>query len=95
MEKFNRAVRRHHVARLKNTRKHYWGFGHVIIQDKTWGGEIGTRGRNEMTPKQLGTVIQNPTVCSGGCCGNERKWQGMSLKEACWHALADTEMKDL
>jgi hypothetical protein len=64
MEKFNRAVRRHHIARLKKARRLYWGFHRV---DKYTG---------VMTPAQLGMVVQYPQTCSCLGCGNQRQYVG-------------------
>ena len=55
----NRAIRRHHIARLKNNRKSYWGY------DRRRDGQ--------MDAKQLGKVVQYPTPCSCTMCGNPRK----------------------
>jgi len=57
---FSRAIRRHHYARLKNTRKFYWGrLGHA-----------------DWTPGRLGMVVATPQLCSCLGCGNSRKWLG-------------------
>ena len=53
-----RALRRHHMARLKNVRKHYTHLG-------------GTEGLND---RQVGMVYATPAACSCMMCGNERKW---------------------
>lgn len=73
MQKFNRAVRRHHIARLKDSRKSYWGY------NRTWG-QTGNEG---MSSKQLGKVVQNPQQCSCMGCGNQRKYEGRPLNEQC------------
>lgn len=59
---FNRAERRHHIERLKEARKNYWGFGRPR-----------TIGPDHMTPKQLGQVVQHPQSCSCSGCGNDRR----------------------
>jgi hypothetical protein len=64
---FSRAERRHHVERLKHTRKNYWGYG----------GRAEYK-RVEMGPKQLGRVVQHPQICSCVICGNERRNNGNS-----------------
>lgn len=56
-----RAIRRHHIARLKNTRKHYF----VV---NWWSDEHAAR--------RLGIVVQYPKMCSCHMCGNARKWFG-------------------
>lgn len=78
MEKFNRAVRRHHVARLKVKRKSYWGYG------RTYGAEAPVG----MSPQQLGCVVQNPANCSCAMCGNPRhfgnggtSWSSLTMQE--------------
>lgn len=73
MEKFNRAVRRHHIARLKDKRKFYWGY------NRNWGRS----GIEAMSAQQLGRVVQNPQVCSCTGCGNQRRYEGRPLKEQC------------
>lgn len=70
MEKFNRAVRRHHTARLKAKRKTYWGNGK------------GTKYSPYMTARQLGIVVHTPQICSCGLgCGNARRCYGRTRKE--------------
>lgn len=59
-----RAMRRHHVCRLKAARKGYWGFSRV-------NSNLGP-----MTPRQLGIGVATPQVCSCWGCGNPRKWLG-------------------
>lgn len=69
MEKFNRAVRRHHVKRLKAARKHYWGYPQL----GNYGLHEPPTKREEMNPKQLGKVVQYPQACScAGCCNSRR-----------------------
>lgn len=53
-----RAIRRHHVERLKNKRKHYYGYD----------------SHNPMASCRLGKVVQYPKDCSCTSCGNPRKW---------------------
>jgi hypothetical protein len=70
MEKFNRAVRRHHVARLKHTRRFYWGYG-------TWrhsGNALDEAPRppEAMSAKVKGKLVQTPQLCSCLACGNPR-----------------------
>jgi hypothetical protein len=72
VEKFNRAERRAQTARLKAKRKHYWGYGHAY----------GQEGVSEMSPTQLGRVVQYPQACSCPLgCANARGAYGRSLKE--------------
>ena len=78
MEKFNRAVRRHHIARLKAKRKSYWGFALGY----------GTESPVRMSPRQLGCVVQNPACCSCAMCGNPRRfgkgansWSNLTMQE--------------
>lgn len=74
MEKFNRAVRRHHIDRLKQKRKFYWGY-----RSNNWGREPNA----VMAPDQLGKVVQYPQACSCSGCGNQRKYEGRPHKERC------------
>jgi hypothetical protein len=55
---FDRSERRHHIERLKETRKTYWGYG---------------RRGETMSAAQLGRVIQHPQICSCPACGNPRR----------------------
>ncbi len=74
MDKFSRAVRRHHVERLKQTRKGYWGYDRPR-----------TVGPAEMCAKALGKVVQYPASCSCTMCGNSRKWFGQrTTQELRW-----------
>lgn len=63
-----RAVRRFHVARLKRTRKNYWGYpnNYHVGRDEPPVTPIG------MSPAQLGKMVQNPQMCSCLGCGNQR-----------------------
>jgi hypothetical protein len=54
-----RAVRRHHIARLKAARKGYWG----RVYDASAPG---------LTPRQLGMLAATPAPCSCWMCGNPR-----------------------
>lgn len=65
MEKFNRAVRRHHRDRLKAKRKSYWG---GILSD-------------EAEARLLGFVARTPAVCSCWMCGHERRIYGRTIQE--------------
>jgi len=76
----SRALRRHHYARLKNTRKSYWGHGRA----PEW----------QWTPRTLGMVVCTPHNCSCMGCGNSRKWFGTRTmqeqrvyQESVWDAL--------
>lgn len=62
----SRALRRHHIQRLKRVRKHYWGFGR----------HYGTEGHSKMDARQLGKVVQNPHPCSCAMCCNVRRIHG-------------------
>lgn len=55
-----RAIRRHHRQRLRAARRTYWG----------------REGADSLNPLFLGKVLQTPTLCSGPCCGNPRRWFG-------------------
>ena len=84
MEKFNRAVRRHHVERLKQKRKSYWGY------NRSWGRE----GIQAMSPQQLGRIVQYPQACSCMGCGNQRKYEGRPLNERCDIIMLKEELDD-
>jgi hypothetical protein len=74
MRTTNRAIRRHHIARLKKTRKHYWHYPDRFsgLPDEPPGPP------QEMDEKQLGRVVQYPQICScAGCC-NVRRAPNMS-----------------
>lgn len=59
-----RAMRRHHLARLKNARRYYWGAGR-------YRGPEEARGLSE---RHLGMALHTPCPCSCHACGNSRKW---------------------
>lgn len=81
MKDMKRADRRHHIARLKETRKHYF----VV----TWWSE-------EYRGKRLGIVVQHPKMCSCMGCGNPRKWFGdRTIAELRDLDRFDTGMEDL
>ena len=71
MEKFNRAVRRHHAARLKTARQFYWGYGK----------HLGRQSGQAMPAHQLGRVVQYPQACSCPMCGNQRAIEGRTRAE--------------
>lgn len=59
-EQTNRAERRHHIERLKQKRRFYWGCARDLAKE----------------PKQLSMAVDTPTPCSCWMCGNARKWFG-------------------
>lgn len=61
---FARALRRHHVQRLKANRKTYYGYG-----------RSGDRNA-EMPARFLGMTVHTAKVCSCPMCGNARKFFG-------------------
>jgi len=66
MKNSKRAVRRHHVQRLKHRRRHYWGYGspsHGYLSSCP----------TEMDGTQLGKVVHTPHPCSCPSCGNPRR----------------------
>jgi hypothetical protein len=85
MEKFNRAVRRHHVARLKHKRQYYWGYGTRGHSGCALDEPPGPPER--MDEKVLGKVVQTPQMCSCLGCGNQRHntagWEP-TLQERRW-----------
>lgn len=104
MKDLKRSIRRFHIERLKNNRKHYWGYGKPKHQVKHlvflgigngWNNAlISDRGLVEMTPIQISKVVKNPQSCSClGCSGNyERRHFGKrSIKELGFIALAKSE----
>ena len=86
MEKFNRAVRRHHIKRLKSKRKLYWGY-----HRDSWGSEP----KPLMAPQQLGKVVQYPQPCSCWGCGNQRKCEGLARDEQCSIATLTEELVEM
>jgi hypothetical protein len=86
VEKFNRAVRLHHIERLKHKRKNYWGYGRN--NGYSWENV-------RMTEQQLGKVVQYPQACSCGGCGNQRYWLGQSLTELCQMATLQEEIMQM
>lgn len=95
MEKLNRAVRRHHVKRLKKTRQYYWGYGYPFSFYNSGKDKIGLPGITTMAPNQLAKVVKNPQQCSCMGCGNQRKYVGRSLAEIRFHYLADDQMNEI
>ena len=61
-------MRRHHYARLKNTRRNHWGYG-----KQGWRG-IAEAGFEEMSKTVEGMVTRTPTPCSCYMCGNPRHY---------------------
>lgn len=60
MKNMQRALRRHHTARLKHNRAKYFVFN--------WWSE-------DLQPRRLGQITQYPKACSCHMCGNPRKWE--------------------
>lgn len=71
MEKFNRAVRRHHAARLKHNRRFYWGYGRNGTR-RDYAEDGAPLRPLEMSEHDLGRVVQTPQTCSCLGCGNQR-----------------------
>jgi hypothetical protein len=73
----DRSERRHHIDRLKNKRKTYWGYPRKYHQrpDELPHAPL------EMSAKQLGRVVQYPKDCSCAGCGNIRRWPWMNEGE--------------
>jgi len=94
MKDMKRAIRRHHIKRLKQARKHYWGYYGPKSQWTNALDKAPEAGLKRMSPIQLGRVVQNPQACSClGCSGNyERRYFGRrSIKELGFIALAKSE----
>lgn len=55
------AKRRHHIERLKNNRKHYWGrdYPRSIMEP--------------LTPKQLNMVVRYPKLCGCFMCSSKKR----------------------
>jgi hypothetical protein len=72
-----RAVRRHHIARLKKARKNYWGYPnrYGTPRDEAPNAPEG------MNAAQLGKVVQYPQVCSCASCCNVRRCPWMNYSE--------------
>lgn len=73
MEKFNRAVRRHHVARLKHSRRFYWGYRYYRFQQSGSALDEAPRPPEGMSPEVLGKLVHTPQMCSCLGCGNQRR----------------------
>ena len=78
--RFNRAQRRHHYARLKQNRAHYWGGDTSWTTDARWLG------------RRAGTLARTPTPCSCHLCRSPRYSYGNGLAALTWqerrHRLA-------
>jgi len=72
MERFNRAVRRHHIERLKNSRRFYWGYGNASYRHAGSAQDGAPRPPEGMSSKAIGKLVQNPQMCSCLGCGNQR-----------------------
>jgi len=70
-----RAMRRHHYARLKNTRRQHWGYGQQGFRSDCHHEIV------EMSPAQAGMVTRTPTPCSCHMCGNPRKKEWLNAKD--------------
>ncbi len=73
MRQFDRAVRRHHLARVK--RREF---------NKRWSGWVYASDRSEESRQWAWTyaraAARTPTQCSCSMCGNPRKHYGNSIK---------------
>lgn len=76
MEKFNRAVRRHHIARLKKARKSHWNVCLFGVQY-----EFPFDKSKAPTPRQLGRTVSTAKLCSCWMCNRPRKVFGRTLQE--------------
>ena len=79
-ESQGRALRRHHVARLKRRRKSYWGYPSVLGTPL----DEAPQAPRSMDARQLGKVTQNPQMCSCPACGNARRLVGGTMQERRW-----------
>lgn len=92
-----RSIRRAHIERLKKARKHYWGYHGPKAKWESALDKPFEKGYLEMTPIQLGRVVQYPQHCScRGCSGNyERRYFGRrDISELSFIALAKTELEE-
>ena len=53
-----RSIRRHHVDRLKSSRRYFWGHKRDLSQDA----------------RAIGMVVNTPNPCSCYMCGNPRRF---------------------
>jgi hypothetical protein len=82
LKELARALRRHHVERVKKNRSGYWGRDRSDI--------------DPLTERQLGILASTPAMCSGYCCGSPRKWFGeLSMQERRGHARADQACQEM
>lgn len=81
MKDMKRAVRRHHVARLKNKRKYYWGYQTKTILIGRLRPQDWNSSEYKMPADQLGKVLRTPAICSCPGCANSRKYLGLTLAE--------------
>lgn len=73
----DRSERRHHIERLKKSRKNYWGYPRKYYQHRE---ELPVT-PEQMDARQLGKVVQYPQACSCCGCGNARRWPGINEGE--------------
>lgn len=90
-----RAVRRHHIARLKKKRKNYWGYP-TVWQAGIFEPDRFSRAPQPMDARQLGKVVQYPQACScQGCCNVRRapymnNGIGLTRQELChWQSYRE------
>lgn len=89
MKSMKRAMRRFHIERLKRNRRNYWGFPRRVDAKSA---------PRQMTPNQLGKVVQYPKVCSCAVCCNVRRapnvngsCNGLTLQEIRhWHKYRES-----
>ena len=78
MKSTKRSVRRHHYARLKKARRHYWGL----------------EGNDETEEAFLGMLVSTPSRCNCFQCANYRKNFGKTYKEKEFYRITEEELKD-
>jgi hypothetical protein len=69
MRTTNRAIRRHHVQRLKHKRKSYWGYPRYTRSVL----DFPPVPDEQMPPRVLGQVVHTAQCCSCSGCGNPRR----------------------
>ena len=77
LKDMKRAVRRHHVDRLKKARSRY---NHVGIDRFAYASNSKTTYSKKEFGRRLGMLIHTATLCSCDMCGNPRRRKDSSKK---------------
>lgn len=70
MKNMQRALRRHHMERLKRKRKKQLYYTRLFIDCYS-----------DITERDVGMFVNTPCMCSCWICGNQRKRRGPTLQE--------------